>query len=369
VDFTRSLYLGITHDSEHLRWTRLTTGTPAAVELTAQARAASEAFAALVGCGRAVPLRSALHAFIDLFGQIASAPALVLHDESLYPVARWGMERVERAGGAVRSFRHHDPGALEQLLRRTRGRAPARRVCWVVCDAFCPGCAQPAPLRSYLGLAHRFGGRLLIDDTQAIGLHGRSPSPGAPYGHGGGGSLARSELARDPDVVLVASLAKAFAAPLTMVAGPRRVIDAFAAASETRVHCSPPSEVDLAAALRALAVNADQGDLLRARLASRVRTFQSALRAEGFAVQAGLFPVQRVPMPDLATAAALQAALARNGIETIVQRGRCAPEVSLTFIVTARHGEAELRTAALALAAAARGSRGSSALEPPTLEA
>lgn len=368
MNFTRALYLGLTHQSEHLRWTQLTTGTPAAVNLTAQARAAAEAFAALVGCERAVAMTSSLHAFVDLFGSIARAPSVVIHDECLYPVARWAIERVERRRGRVLSFRHHDAEALEQKLVQARPLLSARQSCWVVSDGYCPGCAEPAPLRAYATLAERYGGRLMIDDTQSVGLLGRAPSAAAPYGLGGGGSLARWGLC-GADVVVVASLAKAFGAPLAMVAGRGSFVDAFVRDSEALVHCSPPSEANLAAALRALAINERQGDALRARLAARVRTFRRALRSHGFTVHGGLFPVQRVAMKSAAAATALQAALGRHGIEAVVHRVRCTQGVSLAFIVTAGHGEADLRDAASALAAAARGCRELDTKDTFTLEA
>jgi 8-amino-7-oxononanoate synthase len=355
VNFTSALYLGITHNSRHLRWTQLTTGTPAAVFVTAQAREAAGAFATLVRCERALALRSSLHAFVDLFGLLAETPAAVVHDDCVYPIARWGMQRVALSGGLLLPFRHHDPEALARRLLEVN--RLGLRACWVVCDGYCPGCARPAPLREYAALVARSRARLLIDDTQAIGLFGRAPSATAPYGTGGGGSVPRWGLSGAP-VVVVASLAKAFAAPLAMVAGSAAFIEKFSARSEAAVHCSPPSQADLAAAQRALAINIEHGDNLRRRLAERVMFLRTALRAGGFRPRGGLFPVQQVPMSSPLVAATLQARLARSGIAAVVNRARCTGDVALSFLVTAQHGEAELRHAALLLAAAARGCRG-----------
>ena len=48
------------------------------------------------GCEHAVAMTSTLHAFADLFGCTWRAPGAIFYDESVYPIARWGMERAER---------------------------------------------------------------------------------------------------------------------------------------------------------------------------------------------------------------------------------------------------------------------------------
>jgi 8-amino-7-oxononanoate synthase len=353
VDFTSALILGLTHPSESLSWTELTTGTPAALRRSDLAVRAAREFAGLVGCQGALVLSSTLHAFSDLFGELWTAPAAVLHDDAVYPIARWQMQRAEQRGARVVSFRHLDADDLERRLKQlpppTTSGAP-----WVVTDGFCAGCARPAPLDDYAALLRRWGGLLMVDDAQAIGLHGRAPTAAAPYGRGGGGSLARCPLPAGTPVVLVASLAKALGAPLAMLAGTQSFIERFEARSETLVHCSPPPAPSLAAARRALALSAAEGDALRARLARRVHRFRHELQARDIMVRPGLFPMQRVPLPDAPTAIALHQALARRGVRAVVRRSRCNDEVSLTFIVTARHGEEEIHDAAVALAAVAR---------------
>jgi 8-amino-7-oxononanoate synthase len=361
VDFTSALYLGLAHGSRSLEWTELTTGRPAALQPTPGSTTAAARFAALVGCERALALTSTLHAFMDLFARLGRA--VVLYDAGVYPIARWAMERAELRGSRVLPFRHHDPEALAQGLAQAGAARP-----WVVSDGYCTSCSRPAPLAEYLEQVRRAGGRLVIDDTQAIGVLGASPSPAEPYGRGGGGSLRHSGLSGE-EIVLVASLAKAFGAPLAMLAGSKAAVERFAARDGTLVHCSPPPIPSVAAALRALAVNAAHGEPLRARLRARVATLRRALQARGFTVRGGLFPIQRVPVDGAAAALDWQARLARRGIRVFVQRSRCRREIALTFIVTARHGEAELQAAAEALAAAARGGRGSRLELPSTMEA
>ena len=351
ADFTSALVLGLAHPSGALSWKSLSTGTPAALRPSPTARRVARAFAALVGCEHAVAMTSTLHAFADLFGCTWRAPAAIFYDDAVYPIARWGMERAERRGARPAAFRHLDPDSLRRALERTQ---PHRAPPWVVTDGLCAGCGRAAPLDAYAALARRFGGTVFVDDAQAIGLHGRGAGPAAPYGRGGGGSLARLGIERDPAVVVVASLAKAFGAPLALVAGTRAFVGEFAADSETLVHCSPPAEPVLVAARRALSLESAAADARRARLADRVRRLRAALRARGFVVRGGSFPMQRVPMPDAATARALHAGLLRQGVHAVVRRARCNGELSLTFVVTAAHDDGQIAAAADALADAAR---------------
>ena len=51
-----------------------------------------------------------------------------------------------------------------------------------------PCCGAPAPLTDYLKILRTWGGHLIIDDTQALGILGSHPGPDVPYGRGGGGS-------------------------------------------------------------------------------------------------------------------------------------------------------------------------------------
>jgi 8-amino-7-oxononanoate synthase len=350
MDFTSALYLGLSHPSETIRWKELTQGTPAALRPPEGAPAAERAFAALVGCERAQVFTSTLHAFSDLFAQIGERGGAVLYDDGVYPIARWGMERAERRGARVLPFAHHRPAALLARLRQLPSSIAHR---WVVADGFCTGCTRPAPLVDYADLAHRYRARLLIDDTQAVGLYGKEPDRGAPYGRGGGGSLCRFPLERR-DVVLVASLAKAFGAPLTMVGGPGAFMAPFCEASETLVHCSPPSAPSVTASLAALSWNTALGDGARARLATMVTALRRALAARGLRAEGGLFPMQRVLMPDLATANAVASEMARRHVRIVVQRLRCTQRVALTFIVTTRHSPPDLEEAAVVLEAAAR---------------
>jgi 8-amino-7-oxononanoate synthase len=349
IDCTSSLYLGLRHGSGSLgAWPRLSTGVPAALGPPAGAEIAGRGLARLAGCRAGVLAPSTLHLFWDLFGILACDSVAIHADAGLYPIGRWGVERAAARGARVRAFRHHDPDALGASLGRSPGLRPL-----VVADGFCPACGRPAPIREYLELLRPRGGLLILDDTQALGIFGHEPGPGAPYGRGGGGSVRRAGIA-GPDVAVVSSLAKGFGVPVAVLAASRAFVARFERESETRVHCSPASIPAMRAAARALRVNARHGDALRLRLARNVRRFRRRLAEAGVTPGGGLFAVQALAAGPRVDPPALHRRLLGRGIRTVLQR----PE-RLLVILRADHAPREIDALAGAIlgGAPARGSR------------
>jgi 8-amino-7-oxononanoate synthase len=338
ADFTSSLYLGMQHPASSLPpWTRLTQGAPAALHEAAGVAAVTAQLAQLQGCEQATLAKSTLHLFWDLFGVLAGERIAVFLDAGAYPTARWGVERAVGKGVPLQLFAHKDSAALARLLRRVES---GRRVV-IVTDGICSCCGCAAPLRVYLDLVRRVGGLLVLDDTQALGLLGRRPGPRAPYGHGGGGSLRWAGL-QGPDVLVVSSLAKAFGAPLAVLAGSRDAVTQYVAQSETRLHCSPPAATDVLAAQSALAQNARTGDVLRQQLAQRVRYLRQRLAEVGLTTSGGLFPVQTILLPSRHNPKILNEQLRQQDVQVILRRVQEPGAVGLSMILTARHSLAEI---------------------------
>jgi 8-amino-7-oxononanoate synthase len=353
VDFTSSLYLGMRHGSREVSpWASLTTGVPAALRDPPASAAVAHRLAALQGCEAATLLPSTLHLFWDLFGVLSPEISEIWVDSGAYPIARWGAERAGARGRPVRAFSHHRPAALRQALQRSASRAPATRHPVVVADGFCPGCGRSAPLGEYLEAVRAYGGLLVVDDTQALGIFGDAAT-GTPYGTGGGGSLRRLSL-EGPDVLVGCSLAKGFGVPVAALSGAREAIRHFQACSQTRVHCSPPSLPVVHAAFRALELNRTGGDALRATLARRVVRLRSGLRAAGLRPAGGMFPVQTLPTSARFDAAVLHARLLSVGIWTVLHRARAGSRASLSFVVRAAHTPQEIDRVVAAVAAATR---------------
>jgi 8-amino-7-oxononanoate synthase len=334
ADFTSALYLGMRHPGEALDgWDALTLGKPAALCDVPGAKAVAATLARLQGCAAATLLPSTLHLFWDLFGMLARERCAVLVDDAAYPVARWGAERAVAAGLPLGTFRHRDTAALARLASHWRdaGRWPL-----ILADGYSPGSGDGAPLASYAALAEREGGLLVLDDTQALGVLGRH----------GGGSLRRHGIEHLP-VLVGASLAKGFGVPVAVLVGSAAWVARFERCSDTRLHASPPSQAVVAAARRALRLNALCGDGMRCLLAQRIARFRAALRDVGLACDGGRFPVQSVSLPGRVDLPAAHAALRRAGVLALPQYK--SGTARLTFLLRADHTEGDIARAATAL--------------------
>ncbi|HEY6125822.1 MAG TPA: aminotransferase class I/II-fold pyridoxal phosphate-dependent enzyme [Steroidobacteraceae bacterium] len=331
LDFTSALYLGLRHPSTSLApWPAMSAGRPAALAETTGAVPVAAAFAQIMGCETGTLLPSTLHLFWDLFASLPRQSVFYV-DADAYPVARWGVERAVARGAQRRTFAHLDAASLRQRLARASraGELPV-----VVTDGFCPVCARPAPIADLLAAVREYGGLLVIDDTQALGV----------LGEHGGGSLRHSRVSAN-DVLVAASLAKGFGVPAAMLAGSAAHVDRFRRRSLTRVHCSPVTVAVVRAAEHALRVNESHGDVLRARLMRRVREFRAALAPTCASVRGIAFPVQTL---DCALsrgegARVLHRELLERGVRAVLHG---AADPRLSFIITARHSDADIHQAA-----------------------
>lgn len=346
LDFTSSLYLGFWHASASLRpWTQLTSGVPSALAEPPGAEEVARKLARLQGCQAAVLGPSTLHLFWDLFGTLGREGASFYVDAGVYPIARWGVEHAASLGALIHRFSHREPVALERLLSKRKD----GRLSVVVADGVCTCCGAPLPLRNLLSIVRQAGGLLVMDDTQALGVLGRSPTSQDPYGKDGGGSLSFAGVNGD-EIILVSSLAKGFGAPLAVLSGSHELIGKFKKNSETRIHCSPPSLSAVHAAQRALEMNATQGDSLRQQLLSNVHTFRSSLKSYGLSPHGRLFPVQSLSLGTEMDIIQVHKRLMELGVKTILRQRAKGYPPDLTFVLTARHRPEQIESAVVALA-------------------
>jgi 8-amino-7-oxononanoate synthase len=352
LDFTSALYLGLDHPSGVLAgWERLTLGKPAVLEAPPGSREVEQGLAALIGCERALLGPSTLHLFWDLFGALAGWGASIFLDAGSYPIARWGVDRAAARGTPVRTFRSHDAHALRRLLH-----APSIGRPVIVADGYSPASGTPAPVAEYLECLGPLDGLVVLDDTQALGIYGHSQEQWPPYGKEGGGSLKRAGV-RDDRVVIVSSLAKAFGAPLAVLAGSEAFTTVFEQESATRTHCSPPSAAVIAAATHALRVNRQSGDALRLQLAQRVGHLRRGLRRLNLIETESLFPVQPLRMPERVDPNDVHRRLLEHGVLSVLQSGQNGAGARLSFVVATRHTLAEIDRAVACLANAIAGAR------------
>ncbi len=338
LNFTSALYLGLYHPMQSLRpWKQFTTGTPAALAQPPIASNVEKQLAALQGLQRATLGPSTFHLFWDLFGILVQKRITIYLDKGAYPIAKWGVERAGAASVSVNAFRHHDADLLRRQIYRTNtlGKRPV-----IVTDGFCPGCGKAAPLADYLTIIRRFGGYLVIDDTQALGILGHNRAQHKPYGLDGGGSLRWHDI-QDPHIVNVSSMAKGFGVPLAALSGSEKFVRRFKVASNTRVHSSPASIADIYAAEHALKINQLRGDLLRKKLARNVARFRCRLRDAGIVNQGGSFPVQALPVPEQ-IAERIHKRLSQCGVATVLQLSCQSQKPCISFVLNARHEADEI---------------------------
>jgi 8-amino-7-oxononanoate synthase len=297
------------------------------------------AFAELVGCDQAIAGSSTLHLFWDLFGWFAKPGIQIFVDGATYPIGRWGVARAALAGVPVHYFPEHDVEALRNAINTTHGATPV-----IVADGFCPACDRAAPLCQYVELAGSRDGWVIVDDSQALGL----------FGWHGGGSLRKFGLTGS-NAILVSSLAKALGVPMAMLAGRALDVQQIRAQSDIRVHCSPPSVPILNAAARALKLNAEIGDCLRARLARRVARFRNGLKQLGLEGNCSLFPMQRLRLPGERSARDIYERLLQRQVRCVLHRGRNNRGAQISFIITARHSLEDIDKAIYALESASGG--------------
>lgn len=321
-------------------------GVPAAFAEAPEVSKISCALAELQGCEAATLATSTLHLAWDLFALLADEPSTIFMDAGVYPITRWGVQRAAMRGTKVRTFPHYNAHALREAVAAAR---PRRRPI-IVTDGFCPNCGRVAPVDQYLAIAGRTAGLVVVDDTQALGILGRSPSARMPYGSTGGGTLPWRGIT-GAGLVISSSLAKAFGVPLAVLAGSRRWIQRFKDKSLTREHCSPPSIVVLRAAERALACNHREGDARRQKLLGLVRRFRSGLSAIGIAASGGLFPIQSIRTAHGTPATVLHERLAKRGVHAVLHGGRQG-QPRISFLLTSRHTPADIDTGVRSIAAA-----------------
>jgi 8-amino-7-oxononanoate synthase len=343
MDFTSSLYLGMKHNSNELNgWQRLTTGVPAALWESALSRQAGDHVAGMQGLEKGLTAPSTLHLYWDLFGFLGNRPVVVFIDEKVYPVSRYGIEKLLLRNIPVHTFRHFDAAHLAGLIRKncTGSKTPV-----VVSDGWCPACGCAAPLKKYVEIVKPLNGCVIVDDTQAFGILGAGKQTRKPYGKGGGGLLQWLSMKEDA-IITIVSLAKGWGVPMSVISGTAAFITAFAGHSETRFNSSPVSLVHLQAAMNAYRINRAEGDERRAVLWQHVSLLRNLLQKAGITLQGGIFPVQTIRCRSQQHCIRLYEELKKNRIRTVLVTPHGEQQPALSLIIRSDHAADEIRALA-----------------------
>jgi 8-amino-7-oxononanoate synthase len=315
IDFTSALYLGMKHSSTELNgWEQLTTGVPAILNEPSISLQVSKYVARMQGLEEGIAAPSTLHIYSDLFELLKKKRIVLFIDEKIYPVSKYGIEKLQSNQARVQSFRHFDAAHLNALVKAnvSDGVTPV-----IMSDGWCPLCGKAAPIQKYISSIRQLNGTILIDDTQAFGILGEHQHEKMPYGKGGGGILKWLNI-HDDSIVTVTSLAKAFGVPMAVIGGTSAFIAAFKESSRTRIHSSPVSIVHLQAALNAFRANYNKGDLLRNKLWQNICLFKNKINQKTVLTGGGIFPVQNTRCRSSNETIRLYERLKKNKISTVL---------------------------------------------------
>jgi 8-amino-7-oxononanoate synthase len=259
-----------------------------------QVHAALEAgLADLLGTESALVFSSGYLANVGAVRALAQPGTLVVSDAYNHASIVDGC----RGGGArVVVAPHADVGAVAAALAE-RGDRPAT----VVTESVFSVDGDLAPLARLHEVCRRHGAVLLVDDAHAVGL----------LGPAGAGGVAAAGLAGQPDVVVTATLSKAFGAAGGVVAGPRALTAHLVDTGRTFIYDTALPPAVAAGALAALDLIRG-GDELRAELHERATLVGK--RLVGMDVSEPTAGVVSVTAPGPDDALAWAAACRRRGV-------------------------------------------------------
>jgi 8-amino-7-oxononanoate synthase len=300
VDFASCNYLGLDLDPEviaaipdylqrwgtHPSWSRML-GSPALYPQI------EEHLTALLGAEDALLLPTLTHIHAAVIPILASEGTIFV-DARAHKTIWDGCVLARAHGASLVRFPHHDPEALERLLRQ-HTRTP-RLVCM---DGVNSMTGNPPDLPAFAALARAHDALLYLDDAHGFGVIGeRARQELCPYGMGGNGVVRHLGETYD-HIVLTGGFSKAYSALLAFVAGPAALKRLLKVAAPPYLYSGPSPIASLAGALVGLQINDTRGDELRAVLYARTRRVLEHLDKLGAAtLNTSGFPIIEVPLQD-----------------------------------------------------------------------
>lgn len=233
-----------------------------------------------------------------------------------------------RGGVPTVVYQHTSPSALDGVLS-TAGVAITESVFSVHGDL--------APLRELHAVVRRHDSVLLVDDAHGVGVLGRC----------GAGGVVAAGLGGEPDVVVTATLSKAFGAAGGVVAGPAVFIRHLVETSRTFIYDTglPPSTA--AGALAALElIRGGAGEVARAVLFDRAARACDRLAEAGLEVRPPAGGVLSVAAPGPDEAVAWARACRDRGVAVGCFRPPSTPDGESRLRLTINAGLAEADFAA-----------------------
>jgi 8-amino-7-oxononanoate synthase len=304
---------------------------------------AERALAAFRGAEAALLFPSGYTANLGLLQALADRDAVVASD-ALNHASLIDACRLSRARVAV--YPHRDAGAARRALEEARG--ASRRL--LVTDAVFSMDGDLAPLPALLEAARATGSVLVVDDAHGNGVLGAE-------GRGTLEALGVDPAA--PDLVVTATLSKAFGGSGGFVCGAREVIDWLVTRARTFIYTTgipPAAAAGALAALEVMASDPWRREDVRAfarRLRGRLAGLRPAL-ASAWSPESWDVPIVPVVLGDERRAMAAADRLFARGLFAPAIRPPTVAEgtARLRLSLSAEHLEADLETLATAVAEA-----------------
>jgi 8-amino-7-oxononanoate synthase len=252
--------------------------------------------AAFVGAERAVLFSSGYMANLAIAATFLSKGDLLLQDKlnhaSLIDSAKLSASHFKR-------YAHCDVGHAGKLAASVKFNR-----CMIATDSVFSMDGDIAPLTELQLLASSYQALLLVDDAHGFGLMGAM----------GQGALSYQGLTPVGEVLMMATLGKALGCYGAFVAGDALYIEHLTQFARPYIYTTalPPSVS--ASALASLAVLADEGGLLRARLDANIDYFKRAALKHDVTLQSSSTAIQVVVIGDANKAVSISGALFDQGI-------------------------------------------------------
>jgi 8-amino-7-oxononanoate synthase len=243
------------------------------------------------------------------------------------------------SGAKLLRFRHNDPGHLEALLQKERG----RRRALIVVESIYSMDGDRCPLPELVALKERFACLLLVDEAHATGL----------YGANGSGLVEEEGVGAGVDLVM-GTFGKALGSYGAYVAASAAMVGYLLNRARSFIYATALPPAVLGASLAAVSLVRSAPEL-RTELHRKVAFFKDELRQQGLTVT-GSSQIVPVVIGDSRRALLLAAALEESGLFVTAVRPPTVPAgtARLRFSITNHHALATLHHAATLILTACR---------------
>jgi 8-amino-7-oxononanoate synthase len=274
----------------------------------------------------ALVFNSGYQANVGLFSALLTREDAVFSDRLNHASI---LDGIQLSGARLFRFRHNDPGHLETLLRKERGKF---RGALIATETIFSMDGDRAVLRELVELKERHGCRMVVDEAHATGV----------FGANGSGVVEEEGLAGRIELVM-GTFSKALGSFGAYLATSRRTVDFLVNRCRSFIYSTALPPAVIACNLAALSVVAAE-PWRREALRERSGRFRDSLREKGFQVS-GASQIVPVILGGNERTVSFAKALQEKGYWVVPVRPPTVPQgqARLRLTLTARHSWDTLR--------------------------